>query len=362
MRALEVLQTTDWISSITEEFRAKLRELTVTGMNTDLKRIDLVGRSMVLIHAHGRVVDTLKGNPSAVAVLTAWGLEAILLETSPLLSSVTQLLSVDKTERYGEGFEDFARMHHVINRFLADAVPWRRLIVPADLAGKEPLGDAFLTINLERDVLELGVVRKVLADLESLYQAVNQISGKPERSSLQIVKIESGSSLSINLKGIGEPIKQLKQFVLEVWTKHRHKRADEILDRHRVMASGIHLIDQIDKRVQKDVLSTEDGNRLKRVVLKDTLSLFSSGALIEEIPVIEKVNNLALLSSFGPKLLSAPLTDGNPNAVSDALLTEQMEDLPVQERAPVPPPAKRAKAGVPRKKKSKTLPQNNKTA
>ena len=44
MRALEVLQTTDWISSITEEFRAKLRELTVTGMNTDLKRIDLVDR------------------------------------------------------------------------------------------------------------------------------------------------------------------------------------------------------------------------------------------------------------------------------------------------------------------------------
>jgi hypothetical protein len=44
-----------------------------------------------------------------------------------------------------------------------------------------------------------------------LYDAVNRISDHGAYSPLEILKIESGTSLAINLKGMGEPIKQIKE-------------------------------------------------------------------------------------------------------------------------------------------------------
>jgi hypothetical protein len=269
-------------------------------------------------------MDALLSNPSAVEVVKAFGLVPKLLQPDVLLSALSEERAGKRPSLLNVIWIEFKRP---LEDMIECAKPLKALVVPKGMQGNGIANDEVLTVNLTRETLDLPVVRKTLSDLESLYDAVNRISGIGAHSPLEILKIESGTNLSISLKGMGEPIKQIKELIVELWTKHRQKRVDEILDHHRVIASGIRLIDDIEKNVKKKSLTAEDGARLKRSVLKDAFSLFGNGALIDEIPTIEKVNNVALLGAFGPKLLSAPLESDGAEPKADYLTYAGRPDL-----------------------------------
>jgi len=52
---------------------------------------------------------------------------------------------------------------------------------------------------------------------------------EPPLSTLAIVKIESGTGLTISFKGVADTVKEVKDLIIEMWSKHPHKRADEII-------------------------------------------------------------------------------------------------------------------------------------
>jgi hypothetical protein len=157
---------------------------------------------------------------------------------------------------------------------------------------------------------------------------------------LEIIKLESGTGLRIDLKGLGEPIKEIKNLILEMWSKHRHKRVDEIVDHNRALASSIHLLEEIGRKVKKGNLTDEDGNRFKRAVVASALGLFKNGALIEEIPPVESIDNVKLLDGFGPKLLAAP-----PEEAAD----EGRLDAQVPGAVSIEPPQRHRKSRTKRK-------------
>ena len=106
---------------------------------------------------------------------------------------------------------------------------------------------------------------------------------------------------------MADTVKELKHLVIEIWTKHRHKRTDEIININSAVHSSIEVLAKIDGRVKKKEMDPESALRLKRAILNSTLNLFKEGALPADIPYIEIVDNRELLNAFtSPRLISGP--------------------------------------------------------
>jgi hypothetical protein len=151
---------------------------------------------------------------------------------------------------------------------------------------------------------------KATAFAEEAYEAVCRAYGTKDGQALALVKIESGSDIRIDCKGLGEPIKHLKELILEMWHKMRHKRAEEVVENNKAVLDSLAVFEQIKKRQQEGSLSAEEAEILRRSVVSSVCGLFECGALITEIPAQETVENTKLLEGFAPKRLMPPKADG----------------------------------------------------
>ncbi len=308
MQIIEVLQTIDWLKGVGRRF--------IESLNEALNGKTFAGGPMLAaLYEHARMSATLKENPAAVEVLDAFGLSEAFLHEALILKTLGNY----KSERPDEDRPPHNIMM-VADRFINPwrgmilaVEPFRKLTIPAALA-ERATREEILTVNIaEREHLDLKTLIKTLSQIEALYDTVERVHGADSQyPPLELVKIESGTDVRIDVKGLGKPIKEIKNLILETWTKHRHKRVDEIVDHNRAVASSSQLLEEIDQKVKKGSLSNEDGNRFKRAVVSNTLGLFKNGALIEEIPKVEVVDNRKLLDSFGPKLLEAPAEESAP--------------------------------------------------
>jgi len=132
---------------------------------------------------------------------------------------------------------------------------------------------------------------------------------------LTLVKIESGSEIRIDLRGMENAIKHLKDFILEVWHKLRHKRVEEVIENNKAILTSIKTIQYIDDSKKNDSLTHEEAETFKHNIIKSTLGLFEHGAVIAEIPDKEVVDNTKLLESFSPKLLTEAILVKKPKKV-----------------------------------------------
>ncbi len=256
----------------------------------------------------GRFARAVESNPDAAAVLRAFDLAQIL--DSGFVDSLTQQAANQPVAiRLIRLREDW----RVLSKC---AKPIETLTTPTVELGAD---EAELDINItDRDTLTLESLIAILSDLQSLYETGARITEKKEFEPLQVIKIDSGTNVSINLKGLGEPIKQIKNLILEMWAKYRHKRAKEIIDQNRVVASSIELIEVIETKRKNGFIADQEAKRLTRALVSKTLSLFENGALIAEIPERENIDNAKLLlEGFGPKRLPPPEPPSNASSTPD---------------------------------------------
>ena len=101
-----------------------------------------------------------------------------------------------------------------------------------------------------------------------------------DSSTLTIVKVDSGSSIRIDCKGLGEPIKHLKDLILEAWHKLRHKRAEEVSENSKAVLGSLAVIEKINARERDNSLSKEEAEQLRRTVITSVCGLFACGAAI----------------------------------------------------------------------------------
>jgi hypothetical protein len=296
---MQVLATIEWLA---KEFEPVLNLILPVVRNHDSEDMNarLQSISGILFVQFGRCSERIGRNPDAFKVLEAFGLDYIL---DP--QELTSRLYMQGKDNRGGSFSNLWKLYTDWREMVATVAPFRALTSPHTEIKQN---EGTLDINVaDRETLTLKSVIEILSDIQSLYETTARLSGDTEYEPLEVIKIETGTSLSLNVKGLGEPIKEIKKFVLEMWTKHRHKRADEIVDHNRAVASSLQLIVDIEKKVKRGELTNEDGNRLTRAVVQKTLSLFKNSALISEIPSIETVdNNKLLVEGFGTKLLPAP--------------------------------------------------------
>ncbi len=310
MQIIQVLQTIDWLREVGGSFIESLDAAT-----SHTPKSFAGDPMLVALYEHARMSKTLRENPVATEVLHAFGLSMAFLHEGLILKTLGDYKSdrpeEDRPHRLRvAAIENFIRPWR---QMISVVGPLQKLTIPAALA-EGATREEILTVNIaEREHLDLKTLIKTLSQIEALYDTVERVHGADSQfPPLELVKIESGTSVRVDVKGLGKPIKEIKNLILETWTKHRHKRVDEIVDHNRAVASSIQLLEEIDQKAKKGSLSNEDANRFKRAVVSNTLGLFKNGALIEEIPRVEVVDNVKLLDSFGPKLLEAPAEESAP--------------------------------------------------
>jgi hypothetical protein len=314
MQTKQVLETIRRIqtkfSPIHEQI-IKLQETIYTGAPDSPPRQATIGPLVIdVTYRFGNFIEEVLLDSDCVKVLEAFSLKELLLDKKFWFAVAGAISFPEQTTRE-RPLSQWSVMHRLLNqydRMISCVQPFTILTIPPDLLS-EPRED-LLAINLsDRDHLDLKVLAKVVSEVEALYDSLNRVFGRTDATPLQVIKVESGSSLRIDLKGLADTIKELKNAVLEIWSKHRHKKADEIIDQHRVVSSGIEVLTEIDVRVKKKELTNEDGMRFRRAIVQSTLGLFKNGALIDEIPPTETVNNVKLLDGFAYRLLAAPQED-----------------------------------------------------
>jgi hypothetical protein len=185
------------------------------------------------------------------------------------------------------------------------AKPLMELTVPSEVAQEKEF-DQVLTLEIlrtEEDLPTLETLGKVVEPVEGLYQAFLSLQKKGSTEPLRIIYLASGSSLRVDLKGLGEPIKHIKNLLVEGWSLWRHRKATELAQNSRALLASLKTFAEVDKYVRSGAMRKADGDALKARIQKAMLGLFGEGALPREIPTVESVSNFTLIDFGGPKRL-----------------------------------------------------------
>lgn len=176
--------------------------------------------------------------------------------------------------------------------------------------------ETFISFELaSRTAAGTGLSRlaKATGFAELAYETIEQIYAPKETgSALTIIKIESGSEIRIDCKGLGEPIKHLKALILESWHKLRHKRPEEVLMNAKAALESLAVIAEIKKQQNDKVITRGQADKLRTAIIDSVCGLFANGVLINDIPATEKVENATLIENFTPKLLAPPKVESSP--------------------------------------------------
>lgn len=190
------------------------------------------------------------------------------------------------------------------------AQPWQRLTTPAELLERHLPNDVLsIEIRMAEGHIVLHTLLATIGYLENAYAALSRIfvahSGSEPK--LQILSIQSGSpTIRIDCKGLADVVQALKQLLIELWHKARHKRAEEQIERNSALLSTLGVINQIEEQRRKGSLVAEDAENIKRILIDSALGLLECNAVPTQIHEREIVNNNKLLADFSPKFL----TDG----------------------------------------------------
>ena len=304
MQTFQVIRTIKWIDMIIPD-NAKRMLFGIQNIARERQPDPpnrMVEERMTAANQIGAAMIDISRNPDAVTVLHAFGLSDLLNQ-----EIIIKKFTMDIVERE-ESEDKFGKLRGSYIGMIRNVEAWQKLTIPKDLQAKEPPDD-FLTLNIiipKSKSATVAMLSQSTSFLNDLYEAVAKVYNKKVEGDLVVVKIESGSSIRVDCKGLGDVVRHLKEFLLEAWHKIRHKRAEEVVEKNHALVSSLAIIDQIDSCVIKKSLSKEEAEALRRRVLKGAFGLFECGALIEEIPSEEKVDNTKLLKSFSPKLLPAP--------------------------------------------------------
>ncbi len=312
MRTLQVIKTIKWLESLlTNETKEMVFEWgVVAAAREDARRGEGPRAVVKAAHDLARFAGAVNASGEALEVLRAFGLAPL---ATPKFAEDFALLAAVR-----EG-QDAAALHDGAGKVIGEVVrPWiimvgscaaiEKLTVPAELQVTEPPPEVVSLEMLYRepDGVDLQTLAKAVELIESAYSAIAEIYPGDTRGQLKIIKVESGSSIRFDCRGLGDAVRHFKEFFLEAWHKYRHQKPEDLTVNNSAVLSSLSVLKEVAKREQAGDLSPEKAELLRRSIVDSTLGLFQRGVLPAEVAEVEIVNNVALLGQFNPKLL----TDG----------------------------------------------------
>jgi hypothetical protein len=351
MKTIDVIRTIKWIEGqvgkATKEFllsRKLFRPDLLERQANDEKigpRVELIMKIVGEVAVAGQVMLT---HPFALKVLTSFKIEQLF--NSDFVSKRLSML-IDKREAQAGAIPgDIWEMISRWDEMTSCVRPIQELTIPSEVVGESDY-DETLTIQIVRSdevSSTLETLQTVIEDINKLYEIFATLGTKVAVEPLRVIYIASGSSIRIDVKGLGEPIKHIKNLLVEGWSLWRHRKATELTENSRALLSSLKTFGEIEKQVKSGAMKRHEADTLKARIQKTMLSLYGEGALPREIPTVESVPNHTLIELKPQKLLSAP---------SSVMLDEsEVAEAPitVEEISPAEPVVK-AKAKVVKGKK-----------
>ena len=163
-----------------------------------------------------------------------------------------------------------------------------------------------LTIEIrrsEREALGSDTVAGVFSNVTKLHSAMSRLCGVKDPEALTVMHATSGTGFRFDFKGAGEPIKQIKELMVELWNLVRHRRADMQRKNNQALIDSLATLQKIDSHRKAKILSDEDIRSLKVRVVNGVLALYDAGAKPREIPENEVIRNQKLFDERRPKAL-----------------------------------------------------------
>jgi len=298
MQTLTVIKTIRWLDSLYGE-NTKRHLFSEKGDIEGVGPRELLSASLDV----ARVSTIIAQSTDAMEVLRAFDLEI--------------LFDYEKTQRVGLAILG-AGPDSAIDIKSQLGIPWRAMVscvdplqaltTPEELRGEE-IDPTILSLELRYEAERrpsLDDLSKATELLQELYTTLAQIYKKKDEGHLTVVKVDSGSAIKIDCKGIADVVKHVKDFLTKAWYMIRHRKAEDIMMNNTAVLSSLGVMDQITKCEESGSLNSEDAIRLRTRILKTVLELFKCGATLADIPPQETVDNKQLLQGFMPKLLEAP--------------------------------------------------------
>lgn len=309
MQTIQFLQTANWIIKlISEETRINIFEGGIfheRATRRDESRVDGVGEILNSIHELSRLQPEIERYPFALQVLMAFQLENIL--RPDWLVYLTRLYMSTESESMADLHRWLSPTMDKWKIFTSCIGPCEKLTIPVGIMDEKDFDD-ILTLEIRSEGEALASVENVMALLESAHELYTQIArahGTKEPIPLTLAYASTGSSLRIDLKGLGAPIKEVKKALIETWTLIRHRKAASLQANSRAALDGLAVIQSLNVQVERGSLSPEEANLVRERVLKSIHGIFDAGALPREIRSAEIVPNQVLIEAMNPKLLTS---------------------------------------------------------
>lgn len=299
MQSIQLIQTMQWIQRELESICGVLLSPGTIQLTREAEKGSPLPEEIILAtYELARKQPILVERPMVVDVLTAFSLDFLLVPEWPAKYGT---LIRDRESGRGEIY----RSMNYWNWFTESITPLSKLLIPEAIRQEHDF-DETLTIEWRSSIsgsLTLEVVAHVLNEVNSLYLAIARGLRIQNVEPLQIIFADSGSPLRIDLKGLGEPIKHVKDALLESWRRIRHWRADELTENSKAALSGLEVLRQLGALESGGKLTKEDCNQIRGQVVSSIVEIFGNGAVPREIPSVERVENQRLIEERVTKLL-----------------------------------------------------------
>lgn len=267
-------------------------------------------------HEFATLQPKLSSDPLVPIILNAFGLDMILGKDYPVkLASFISMASFRPAapEEMSEILYDVSKAWNLL---CGCAEPIETITTPSVIVAEKDF-DEILTIEMRytKDFdPSIETIAEILKNVNSIYSDVSKLRGTKDSGNLVTIYAASGSGFRFDFKGLGEPIKEIKNLLIEAWQRIRHRKAEDIQQNNVAILSSLKVLDEIKAKRNKKVISDEDANKLCRKIINASLGLFEKGALIREIPVAETVLNQNLIETMQPKRLPPPAPKQLPEA------------------------------------------------
>jgi len=261
------------------------------------------GGNLAQFHIAGaiaRAADILQRDRDAAEVLRTFDLDILLDATNFIELAFTPVTSGHFNEPLAQISARFA--------YMTRSQPyWKLLATPAPLA-KAEADHELLSIEIRTtEETPLSSIGSITKHVQDLYSSVAKLRGCSD-SQLLVLKLESGSNIRIDCKGVAETVAEVRKLLLDLWRRIRFRKHSEVLATNEVLLSTLGVAEQLEEAKNSGALSAEEASMLKHKLLGSLSGIVESGALLTEIPREEIVDNTKLMAEFTPKRLPAPET------------------------------------------------------
>lgn len=134
----------------------------------------------------------------------------------------------------------------------------------------------------DNDGISVQQVALCLRSLDELYNNVCIIS-QISSDKLRLGSIDSGSTKVFDIFGAAKAIDMLSGFMLETWDRIRYASSLKATATFRASVEGLTAIEKLGELVKNGALSPEEGERIRRSMVREVNQLIGAGAYTEDM-------------------------------------------------------------------------------